>query len=201
MTGLRRMARAVAIACAGVFLAAAVSGCAGYYPALDGSDRQHIATTTQSALEGNRTGESATWQNPASGRQGSVTPTRTFEASTGAPCREFSQTLGNGGQATTAQDTACRGSDGLWRSVNYVSLAGATAGDERYYDPWDYPYYGYPYYGYTYYRYPYYGYRYPRYRYVYPNYGFSYFHFGYRSGRRHGRRGHGFRLGYGYGHR
>ena len=190
---LGRRSRRIMITCAGMILAAWVSGCTTYYPGdlLDASDRQKIADTTQGALESARTGESANWENPASGHRGSVTPTRTFEAASGAPCRDFRHTVGIDGRSTVTHDTACRGGDGLWRSVNYRTLSAAATGAPRYYDD---PYY---------YPYPRYYYGYPRYAYQYPYYGS--FHFGYRSGyghrRRYGHRRHRFGLRFGYGFR
>ena len=51
---------------------------------MDDVDRMKTAET----LNNNRTGQSTTWTNPDTGEEYTVTPTRTFEESSG-PCREF----------------------------------------------------------------------------------------------------------------
>lgn len=179
-------------AIAGVFVGAVLAGCAidttSLGDVLDAADRQQIANTTQHALENNKTGESSNWTNPASGHRGTVTPTRTYTARSGANCRELQQTVAIDARTTIAYDTACRRADGVWYSVNYDSLVAAAAGARPYragYDDWSpgYPYYGYryPYYRYGY-DYPYYGYGDPYYGYRYPGYGYGYSGFGFRYG-------------------
>lgn len=77
---------------------------------MDETDRVKTATVLRDA----RTGESATWVNPDTGYEYTVTPTRTFDASSG-PCREFQLDATVGGQ--TNQDlygTACLQADGSW---------------------------------------------------------------------------------------
>lgn len=77
---------------------------------MDDTDRMMTAR----ALNDNRTNQSATWVNPDTGYQYTVTPTRTYEESSG-PCREFRLDATVGGQ--TDQDvygTACLQADGSW---------------------------------------------------------------------------------------
>ena len=175
---------------AGLLVGAALSGCAidtsSLGDVLDAADRQRIAETTRQALENNKTGESSNWANPASGHRGTVTPTRTYTAGSGAPCRELQQTVAIEAQTTIAYDSACRRADGAWYSVNYDSLVAAIAGAR----PYRAGYYGRPY------GYPYYGYHYPYYAYDYPYYGYGdpYYRYGY------GRPYYGFSFGYGYGY-
>lgn len=75
-------------------------------------DRDRLMTAT--ALNDSRTGEATTWVNPDTGYRYTVTPTRTYEESSG-PCREFQLDATVSGQ--TNQDiygTACLQADGSW---------------------------------------------------------------------------------------
>ncbi|MGE0743941.1 MAG: RT0821/Lpp0805 family surface protein [Rhodospirillales bacterium] len=85
---------------------------------LDRADRAAMAQTTSYALESGRTGQVSTWQNPDTGHMGTVTPTRTYAAASGMPCREYTQTVNIGGQRETAYGRACRQPDGSWQIVN-----------------------------------------------------------------------------------
>jgi len=97
---------------AGAFLGSEVG------KSLDRADQAAMAQTTGYALESGRTGQVSTWQNPDSGHMGTVTPTRTYTASSGMPCREFTQTVNIGGRNETAYGRACRQADGSWQIVN-----------------------------------------------------------------------------------
>ena len=78
-----------------------------------------MAQSTQRTLEAAPTGETTTWQNPDTGVQGTVTPTRTYQKpETQEYCREYQQTVMIGGQEETAYGTACRKPDGSWQVVN-----------------------------------------------------------------------------------
>lgn len=92
---------------------------------LDNTDLALIAATTQQALEKNKVGVSANWNNPANGHLGTVTPTRTFTSSSGEPCRNFQQTATVAGRTVLAFDTACRDPKGQWISTHYASLTDA----------------------------------------------------------------------------
>lgn len=76
---------------------------------MDETDR----TKTARVLNDYRTGEPATWTNPDNGNQYTVTPTRTYEQSTG-PCREFQLDATVGGKAEEVYGTACLQADGSW---------------------------------------------------------------------------------------
>ncbi|MFQ5783313.1 MAG: RT0821/Lpp0805 family surface protein [Alphaproteobacteria bacterium] len=129
--------------------------------ALDDADWTAQAQAFQNALETNKVGESANWSNPASGHLGTVTPTRTYTAKSGAPCREYQQTVTVSGETAITQGTACRQEDGTWETVAATDAA-------RGYRYRRYAY-GYPYCGY----YPgYYGYGYGHYG--YGHYGYYY---------------------------
>ena len=61
--------------------------------AMNCADQEKHYTTTQSALESQKSGETSTWVNPDTGHKGEVTPTRTYQCAEGLPCREFIQTF------------------------------------------------------------------------------------------------------------
>lgn len=77
---------------------------------MDDTDRMMTART----LNDNRTNESATWINPDTGYEYSVTPTKTYDQS-GSPCREFTLNATVGGQDNQdVYGTACLQADGSW---------------------------------------------------------------------------------------
>jgi surface antigen len=47
-----------------------------------------------------------------------VTPTRTYQQSSGEYCREYQQTVTVGGKTQEAYGTACRQPDGTWKIVS-----------------------------------------------------------------------------------
>lgn len=63
-------------------------------------------------------GQQITWYNPASGNQGTITPTRAGTTSDGAACREYQQTVTIGGKTEKAYGTACKQADGSWKIMN-----------------------------------------------------------------------------------
>ena len=96
---------------AGTLAGSAIGGSIGR--TMDSVDRANTA----GALETVRTGVSSRWSNPDSGVSYAVTPTRTFETSTG-PCREYTIDVMIGAQEETAYGTACRQGDGSWMVQN-----------------------------------------------------------------------------------
>jgi surface antigen len=85
---------------------------------LDCADQDYHYDTTQSALEYKKTGGSAAWANPDSGASGRITPTNTYVAADGRPCREFTQLIVVDGQQQSVTDTACRQRDGTWQIID-----------------------------------------------------------------------------------
>lgn len=81
--------------------------------AMDRADHRRM----NKILETTRTGETATWENPDTRRQFSVTPTRTYN-NDGTPCRNFRSTALIGGKQENLTGTACRTANGDWRIVN-----------------------------------------------------------------------------------
>jgi len=104
----------VAIA-AGTLLGAALGRSIG--SSLDKADLNAYNQTSQNAMENGKTGTTSTWSNPDTGRSGSVTPTRTFQNSSGQYCREYTQTVNIDGKTEQAYGTACRDQDGNWKIV------------------------------------------------------------------------------------
>ena len=82
---------------------------------LDERDQYLMAQTFEFAMEKAPTNETAKWENPDTGAQGSVTPTKTVVVAEGTPCREFTTTVSIGGQEEEAYGIACRQADGSWK--------------------------------------------------------------------------------------
>ena len=75
---------------------------------------QQDATMAMQAVNRTPTGQTSSWQNPDTGYQYDVTPTRTYQES-GRYCREV--TIGEakiGGKREEVYGTACRQPDGSW---------------------------------------------------------------------------------------
>ena len=85
---------------------------------LDERDKQLAEDAFQSSLENNKTGATQSWSNPDSGHSGNTTPTRTYTADSGDPCREFTTTVLIGGEEQQGYGTACRQADGSWKIIN-----------------------------------------------------------------------------------
>lgn len=101
----------VAAVIVGTLAGAAIGGAIGR--SMDETDRLKTAAT----LENVRTGVPSTWQNPDTGNEYTVTPTRTYTASTG-PCREYTVDAIIGGKREKVYGTACRQPDGSWKIMN-----------------------------------------------------------------------------------
>ena len=87
---------------------------ASYVLAEQARDRQLMAAAFKAALDTQVSGGSVTWQNPASGSRGSVTPLRTFRATDGRWCREYRQEVEATALTERRIGIACRDADG-WR--------------------------------------------------------------------------------------
>ena len=103
----------LAATAAGTLLGAFIGNRVGQ--SLDRADLEYANHTNQQALETARTGQSITWNNPDSGHSGAITPTRTYQTTSGQYCREFQQTITIGGQPQQSFGTACRQPDGTWK--------------------------------------------------------------------------------------
>lgn len=87
-------------------------GAASQVLAEQARDRQLMAVALNTALDTQISGGSVTWQNPASGSRGSITPLRTFRTSNGRWCREYRQELDSAAQSEQRIGIACREADG-----------------------------------------------------------------------------------------
>jgi surface antigen len=67
------------------------------------------------ALETSKNGQETTWRNPDTGQRYTVTPTRTYESSSG-PCRDFTTVTEIDGRQEHVQGNACRQADGTWKA-------------------------------------------------------------------------------------
>jgi len=76
-------------------------------------DRNDQLKTAQ-ALETSRDGQATTWRNAGSGQQYSVTPTRTYGASS-SQCRDFTTVTEIEGRQEVVRGSACKQPDGTWR--------------------------------------------------------------------------------------
>jgi surface antigen len=92
----------------GTLIGASIGGAIGR--SMDDQDR----VKTAHALESVRTGVPSQWTNPDTGHRYTVTPVRTYDATTG-PCREYVVDATIGGKAEKVNGTACRQADGSWR--------------------------------------------------------------------------------------
>lgn len=72
---------------------------------------------TQEALEASPTGSTVAWNNPDSDIDYRVTPTKTYESTSG-PCRDYTTEAVIEGRAEIVHGTACRGDDGSWHATN-----------------------------------------------------------------------------------
>lgn len=86
--------------------------------ALSCAEQEEHGATAQKALEYDRSGTTASWNNPDTGNAGTITPTRTYKRANGQYCREFTQTISVDGELQEAKGTACRQSDGTWHIMS-----------------------------------------------------------------------------------
>lgn len=81
---------------------------------MNGCDQTDQLKASQ-VIEKSETGRSATWVNPDSGAQVTVTPTRTWQREDEQYCREYTTGVTVGGENQKAYGTACRQPDGSWK--------------------------------------------------------------------------------------
>lgn len=91
----------------GTILGAMVGGHIG--SEMDELDRRR----TYDTFENTPTGRTNSWNNPDTGAQYSVTPTRTYETND-RPCREYEMDAYIDGQREVVKGTACRNANGEW---------------------------------------------------------------------------------------
>jgi surface antigen len=97
---------------AGVMIGAYIGGRVG--KSMDEKDRYRA----NEALESNPSNQPSAWTNPDTGNEYTVTPTNTYTASSGEPCREYTTEAVIDGRKEIVTGTACRQPDGTWRASN-----------------------------------------------------------------------------------
>jgi surface antigen len=68
------------------------------------------------ALERGSAGAPVAWENPDSGRRGTIVPGPQFDRR-GMPCRSFTHTIYIDGRPQVARGDACKNPDGTWTLV------------------------------------------------------------------------------------
>ena len=84
--------------------------------ALDDEDRQGAYEAQMAALEGGAPGAPVGWENPDSGRRGSIVPGPYYDRR-GTRCRDYTHTIYIDGRPQIARGQACRNPDGSWQPV------------------------------------------------------------------------------------
>ncbi len=79
-------------------------------------DRQARQQALAQALENLVSGQTVSWENPDSGRRGSITPVRTFKNRSGQWCREYAADEWLGDKQELQRAIACREGEGLWQT-------------------------------------------------------------------------------------
>ncbi len=97
----------------GTIIGALVGGNIGR--AMDQVDQHCVGQVLERAPNG----QSVAWQNPDQGGQYQVTPTRTYQTSSGQYCREYQTRIVIAGKVEDAHGTACRQADGSWQKTRY----------------------------------------------------------------------------------
>lgn len=80
------------------------------------ADKQAKEAALFKALEKNISGQVVAWENPDSGRSGSVTPVRTFKNRQGQWCREYAASEVQGLDRESRRAIACRQPEGIWKT-------------------------------------------------------------------------------------
>jgi surface antigen len=83
---------------------------------LDERDRRYAEEAEYDALERGQSGVSRQWRDPDTGHYGDVVPSRPYKRGV-ADCRDYTHTIYIDGRPKQLRGTACRSSDGSWKSV------------------------------------------------------------------------------------
>jgi surface antigen len=84
---------------------------------LDAGDRGRALAAEYRALEFGRTGATTPWSDSLTGRYGEVVPGTRYQVND-TTCREYVHVIVADGRSETGRGTACRGTDGSWRTVS-----------------------------------------------------------------------------------
>jgi surface antigen len=104
---------------AGGLIGAAIGGLIGNRigAAMDDEDRQRAYAAQMDALERGPSGAPVAWQNPDSGRHGTIVPGPAYDRR-GMKCRDYTHTIYIDGRPQIARGAACRNPDGTWTPVS-----------------------------------------------------------------------------------
>lgn len=81
--------------------------------AMDDEDKQRAYMAQMDALERGPSGAPVGWENPDSGRRGSIVPGPYYDRR-GVKCRDYTHTIYMDGRPQVARGAACRNPDGTW---------------------------------------------------------------------------------------
>ena len=84
--------------------------------AMDDEDKRRAYEAQMAALEGGAAGAPVGWDNPDSGRRGTIVPGPQYDRR-GARCRDYTHTIYIDGRPQVARGAACRNPDGTWTPV------------------------------------------------------------------------------------
>lgn len=87
------------------------------YQKMSDDDVALADAAVQRSLESQLSEETLSWRNPASGNSGSVTPLRTYRASSGVYCREYREMLFVSNESESYREVACRRDGGFWQPL------------------------------------------------------------------------------------
>lgn len=96
----------------GAILGAIVGSTIG--KSMDKADHHCVGQTLEHAPDS----QTIAWSNPDGGAEYRVTPTRTYQTSSGGYCREYQTISTVNGRSQETYGTACRQEDGAWKLVN-----------------------------------------------------------------------------------
>ncbi len=84
--------------------------------AMDDEDKQRAYAAQVEALDRGASGAPVAWENPDSGRRGTIVPGPQYDRR-GQQCRSFTHTIYIDGRPQVARGDACRNPDGTWQLV------------------------------------------------------------------------------------
>ena len=102
-----------------IMIAANLSACivAQFEEALSLEDQSHMAAAMQVALESRKTGVGQVWENPLTGRRGTITPLRTWTADDGRACRKYQALVTIDNSTRASYGKACRTAAEIWVDI------------------------------------------------------------------------------------
>ncbi len=98
---------------ASVILGGVTGGALGNY--LGEKDAKQYAQHHYQALDNLSAGQTSSWRDPQTGNYGSTTVHRTFTASDGALCKNFTESMHTSAKDVKETATACKASNGEWK--------------------------------------------------------------------------------------